>query len=74
MLFRLWNIRYWQAWEDSTYAAHEARFEAKASERNRTGGRSRRRIFVAGGRRIGSNRTDHGHAVADYRSASTHAH
>jgi hypothetical protein len=41
------------------YAAHEARFEAKTSERNRTGGRTRRRIFVAGGRRIGSTRADH---------------
>jgi len=73
MLFRTLEHSLLAGMRGLDYAAHEARFEAKTSERNRTGGRSRRRIFVAGGRRIGSNRADHGHAVVGY-SASIHAH
>src|SRR5262249_22594699 len=41
---------------EETHAAHEACFEAKTSEGSRTGGGSRRRVFVAGGGRIRSNR------------------
>jgi hypothetical protein len=52
---------------------YEAHFEAKASERSHTGGGNRRRIFVAGGRRLrGNRRTDGGYAFPGYRSAPNH--
>ena len=45
----------WKAWR-TRHATDEASFEAKASEGSRTGVGSRRRVFVAGGRRIRSDR------------------
>ena len=52
------------------YATDEAGFEAKAPEGSRTGVGSRRRVFVAGGRRIRSNRAGSGYTVVGHRTAS----
>jgi hypothetical protein len=56
------------------YATYEAHFEGKASEGSRTGGRCRRHVFVAGERRVRSNRyADGGYAVAEPRPAPNHS-
>src|SRR5262245_27629181 len=56
------------------YAAYEACFEAKISKGSRTGSGSRRRVFVAGGRRIRRNRcAGRGSAVVGYLPASNHS-
>jgi hypothetical protein len=53
---------------------YEARFEAKASEGSRPGGGSRRRVFVAGRRRIGSNRcADCGYSVLGHQPVPIHS-
>src|SRR5262245_979022 len=55
------------------YAAYEACFEAKISEGSRTGGGSRRRVLVAGGRRIRGNRcAGRGSTVVGYLPAPNH--
>src|SRR5262249_59036823 len=56
------------------YAADEACFEAKISKGSRTGSGSRRRVVVAGGRRIRRNRcAGRGSTVVGYLPASNHS-
>jgi hypothetical protein len=56
------------------YAAHEASLEAKASEGSRTDSGSRRRVFVASGRFIRSNRCAGGRCTAvGYLPAPNHS-
>jgi hypothetical protein len=58
-----------QIWEGLYHVAHEASFEAKASEESRPGVGSRRVIVVAGERRIrGDHWAGSGYADAEHRS------
>jgi hypothetical protein len=60
--------------EGIDYAPYETSFEANASEGSRTGGGSRRRVFVASERRIRCNRyADGGYAVAGHGGAPNHS-
>jgi hypothetical protein len=68
--FRVGRPQSFAAWRKD-YAPDEADFEAKAPEGSCTGAGNRRRVFVAGGRRIRSTQCAGGrHTVAEHRTGS----